>query len=63
MFSADVLCAKQDFPPKNGPVPIQAVNAYHPLASRGEESILFCAKIIRFFPRVTDFPAAKNGLA
>ena len=26
MFSADVFCAKHDFPPKNGPVPIQAVN-------------------------------------
>ena len=30
MFSADVFCAKRDFPPKNGPVPIQAVNAYEP---------------------------------
>ena len=28
MFLADVFCAKHDFPPKNGPVPIQAVNAY-----------------------------------
>ena len=28
MFSADVFCAKHDFPPKNGPVPIQAVNGY-----------------------------------
>ena len=28
LFSADVFCAKRDFPPKNGPVPIQAVNAY-----------------------------------
>ena len=27
MFSANVFCAKRDFPPKNGPVPIQAVNA------------------------------------
>ena len=25
MFSADVFCAKHDFPPKNGPVPIHAV--------------------------------------
>ena len=28
MFSADVFCAKHDLPPKNGPVPIQAVNGY-----------------------------------
>ena len=28
MFSADVFFAKHDFPPKNGPVPIQAVNGY-----------------------------------
>ena len=28
MFSADVFLHKHDFPPKNGPVPIQAVNAY-----------------------------------
>ena len=38
MFSADVFFAKHDFLPKNGPVPIQAVNAYAPdgqLAGRG----------------------------
>ena len=28
MFSVDVFFAKRDFPPKNGPVPNQAVNAY-----------------------------------
>ena len=28
MFSADIFFAKHDFPPKNGPVPIQAVSAY-----------------------------------
>ena len=31
MFSVNVFCAKRDFPPKNGPVPIQAVNSYHAL--------------------------------
>ena len=34
MFSADVFCAKRDFPPKNGPVPIQAVNAHTPNGQR-----------------------------
>ena len=28
MFSVNVFCAKRDFPPKNGPVPLHAVNAY-----------------------------------
>ena len=28
MFSVNVFFAKRDSPPKNGPVPIQAVNAY-----------------------------------
>ena len=32
MFSVNVFCAKRDFPPKNGPVPIQTVNAYQTFA-------------------------------
>ena len=28
MFSADVVLAKHDFSPKNGPVPNRTVNAY-----------------------------------
>ena len=40
MFSADVFCAKHDFPPKNGPVPSRPVNVYHepsqPVEKRGQ---------------------------